>query len=108
MKIMADYNSTEAIACPIGEVLISRLTEIREMIDDYKQIKAHKPGKGQESFVKEQSKLYEEQFEACIDDLLLKLELADKALESMAIPTADHSSVDVQKIARVALNSLRE
>jgi hypothetical protein len=105
---MNDHNSTKAIACPIGEVLISRLTEIKEMMDDYKQIKAHKHIKGQDSFVKEQSKLYEEQFEACIDDLLSKIEIADKTLESMAGLTVAHSSEDVQKLAREALNSLRE
>ncbi|QGQ94543.1 hypothetical protein EHS13_06420 [Paenibacillus psychroresistens] len=105
---MSEYNSSEAMACPIGEVLISRLTEIKEMIDDYKQIKAHKPSKGQESFVKEQSKLYEDQFEACMDDLLLKLEVADKALEALSRPSVVHSSKDVQQLALKALNSLRE
>jgi hypothetical protein len=105
---MADQNSTEAIACPIGEVLISRLVEIKEMMDDYKQIKSSHPIKGQESFIKEQSKLYEEQFEACIDDLLYKLEVADKTLASMADPMAIHSSKDVQKLAQEALISLRQ
>jgi hypothetical protein len=105
---MSGDNSTEAIACPIGEVLISRLTEIKEMIDDYKQIKALKHIKGQDSFVTEQSKLYEEQFEACIDDLLSKLEIADKALESIASSNPAHTSKDMQRLAQEALSSLRE
>lgn len=105
---MTDHNQAEAMACPISEVLISRLMEIKEMMNDYKQIKAHKPAKGQEAFLKEQAQLYEEQFEACIDDLLSKVEAADQVLEIIAGAPATLTAKDGQMLARQALNSLRE
>jgi hypothetical protein len=94
--------------CPINEVLISRVVEIKEMMEDYEQIKSRGNIKGQEAFLKEQSKVYEDQFEECIKDLLFKLEQADKALAALSDPEAFQSSQAAQKFAVDCLNVLRE
>jgi hypothetical protein len=98
-------NKTEAISCPIGEVMISRVVEIQEMMEDYQQIKANENLKGQETFSREQAKIYEEQFESCINDLLVKIEIADKTLTALA---ASPTSNDSQKMIKDALNFLRQ
>lgn len=105
---MADCNTTETIACPIGEVLISRVVEIQEMMADYQQIKANVYLKGQATFSREQAKVYEEQFESCINDLLAKLDIADKVLTALAAPTATQVSNDNQKMINEALTSIRQ
>jgi hypothetical protein len=105
---MTDNHPTEAMTCPIGEVLISRVVEIQEMMEDYKLIKANAHIRGQETFSREQAKLYEDQFESCINDLLAKLEMADIALATITAPTTMESSIEIQTIAKEALMSLRQ
>lgn len=106
---MTDKNLIETIACPIGEVLISRVFEIQEMMDDYKQTKANQYLKGQEVFSKEQVKIYEEQFESCIDDLLTKLDVAEKALVTLANPTTTlEATNENRKMINEALAFLRK
>jgi hypothetical protein len=94
--------------CQINEVLISRVHEIKEMMEDYEQLKSRGNTKGQETFIKEQTQLYEEQFEECIKDLLCKLEKADKALSALSEPDAFQSSHAAQKFATDYLKELRE
>jgi hypothetical protein len=72
--------------------------EIKEMMADYEQIKSRGNIKGQAAFLKEQSKLYEDQFEECIKDLLSKLELADQALSAISDLDAFQSAEAAQKI----------
>jgi hypothetical protein len=79
------------------------------MMEDYKLIKANAHIRGQETFSREQAKLYEDQFEACINDLLAKLEMADIALAAItAAPTTMESLIEIQTIAKEALMSLRQ
>jgi hypothetical protein len=94
--------------CPINEVLISRVVEIKEMMEDYEQIQSRGNLKGQEVFLKEQSKLYEEQFEESINDLLFKLEQADQALAALSDPNAFQTSQAAQQFAADCLKELRE
>jgi hypothetical protein len=94
--------------CPINEVLISRIVEIKEMMEDYEHIKSRGNIKGQEAFLREQAKLYEEQFEECIKDLLSKLEQTDKALSALSDPNAFQSSQAAQIFAADRLKELRE
>jgi hypothetical protein len=95
-------------ACSIDDVMISRLTEIKEMMEDYEQVKASQSKKGQTDFRYEQLKVYEEQFEACIHDLLFKLEVADKALFAMAHLDKFPSTKEAQKFANDSLRTIRE
>jgi hypothetical protein len=94
--------------CPINEVLISRVVEIKEMMADYEQIQTRGNKKGQETFLKEQTKLYEEQFQECIQDLLFKLEEADKALAALSEPDTFQSPQATQRFAADCLKVLRE
>jgi hypothetical protein len=95
-------------ACSIDDVMITRLTEIKEMMEDYQQVKLSESKKVQDEFRKEQLKEYEAQFETCILDLLLKLEIADKALFSLAHLDKFPSTKEAQKFANDSLRSIRE
>jgi hypothetical protein len=94
--------------CPINEVLISRVVEIKEMMEDYTQIKSQAFIKGQEAFIQEQSRVYEEQFEESIKDLLSKLEQADKALDALSDPAKFQSPEEAHKFAAERLKELQE
>jgi hypothetical protein len=97
-----------ASSCSIEDVLITRLTEIKEMMEDYQQIKFADSNKGQDDYLKAQLSEYENQFEACIHDLLLKIEIADKALFSLMHLDKFPSTKEAQKFANDALRTIRE
>lgn len=95
-------------ACSIDDVMITRLTEIKEMMGDYQQIKRMEYKLGQDDFRQDQLKTYELQFETTIHDLLVKLEIADKALYSLAHLDKFPSIKEAQKFANDSLRSIRD
>jgi hypothetical protein len=105
---MSGDTTIAASSCSIEDVLITRLTEIKEMMEDYQQIKLSESKKGQDDFLKAQLNEYENQFEACIHDLLLKIEIADKALFSLAHLDKFQSTKEAQKFANDSLRTIRE